>query len=79
MPGALKAIDLLRDPVILWLIPLEILQNATACLFHYASFTYVTDFVGDLTKRDKNDFLLPLQPKCGFLPEAGRGRPKLLK
>jgi hypothetical protein len=43
------------------------------------SITYAADFVRDLTKRDKDDFLLPLQPKFGFLPEAGRGRPKLLK
>jgi hypothetical protein len=39
----------------------------------------VIAFVGDLTKRNRDDFLLPLQPKSGFLPEAGRGRPKLLK
>ena len=79
IPGALKVIDLLSDAVTLWLVSLEIWQNATVSLFHYASFTYVAAFVGDLTKRDRNDFLLPLQPRSGFLPEAGRGRPKLLK
>jgi hypothetical protein len=36
-------------------------------------------FAGDLTKLGNCDLLLPLQPKSGFLPEAGRGRPKLLK
>jgi hypothetical protein len=79
MPGALKAIDLLRDAVTFRQVSLEIGQNAAASLFHYASLTYVAAFVGDLTKRNKDDFLLPLQPKSGFLPEAGRGRPKLLK
>ena len=63
----------------LWLISLKIWQSATAFLFHYASITYAADFVGYLTKLDKDDFFLPLQPKSGFLPEAGRGRPKLLR
>jgi hypothetical protein len=76
-PRALKPIDLLRDSVTLWLTSLEILQNATTFLFHYASITYVADFVGNLTTRDKDDFLLPLQPKSGFLPEAGCGRTKI--
>jgi len=79
VPGALKTIDLLREAVTLRTVSLEIGQNATAFLFRYASFTYVAAFVGSLTKRNKDDFLLPLQPKSGFLPEAGRGRPKLLK
>jgi hypothetical protein len=79
MPGALIAIDRLRAAVTLPPVSLEIGQNATGFLFRYASFTYVAAFVGSLTKRNKDDFLLPLQPKSGFLPEAGRGRPKLLK
>jgi hypothetical protein len=79
VPGALKAIDLLHEAVPLRPVSLEIGQNATVFLFRYASFTYMAAFVGDLTKRDRDDFLLPLQPKSGFLPEAGRGRPKLLK
>jgi len=79
VPGALKAMDLLREAVTLRTVSLEIGQNVTAFLFRYASFTYVVAFVGDLTKRDRDDFLLPLQPKSGFLPETGRGRPKLLK
>jgi hypothetical protein len=77
--GALKPIDLLRDSVTLWLISTEVWQNATAFLFGYASITCAADFTGDLTRRDKYDFLSLLQPKSGFLPEAGRGRPKLLK
>ena|ERR1700722_6007 len=32
-----------------------------------------------LTKRRAFDLLWPLQPKYGFLPEAGCGRPKILK
>jgi hypothetical protein len=33
VPGALKAIDLLREAVTLWRVSLEIVQNATAFLF----------------------------------------------
>jgi hypothetical protein len=77
--GALKPIDLFRDFVTLRLISLEVWQIATTFLFHYASVSYADGFIRDLTKRDKGDFLLPLQPKSGFLPEAGRGRTKLLK
>jgi hypothetical protein len=77
--GALKPIDLFHDSVTLWLISLEVWQIATAFLFRFTSITYVADFIGDLTRRGKYDFLSPLQPKSGFLPEAGRGRPKLLK
>jgi hypothetical protein len=62
-----------------WLILSAMWQNAAAFLFRYTSITSATDFVGDLTRQDKGDFLLLLQPKFGFLPEAGRGRPKLLK
>jgi hypothetical protein len=75
----LKAIDLRREAVTVRQASLEIGQNAVAFLFCYASFTYRAALVGDLTKRDRDDFLLSLQPKSGFLPEAGRGRPKLLK
>jgi hypothetical protein len=77
--GALKPFDLLRDSVTLWLISLEVWQNATAFLFHYAPITYVADFIGDLTKRDKGGLLPLLQPKSGFLPEAGCGGTELLK
>jgi len=55
------------------------LTNAAAFLFNYASITYAAVFMGNLTMRDNDGFLPPLQPKSGFLPEAGRGRPKLLK
>jgi hypothetical protein len=78
-PGALKPIDLLRDSVSLWLISLEVWQNATAILFRYASISYAIGFIGDLTRRDKDGFLLPLQPKSGFLPETGCGGTELLK
>ena len=76
---AWKPINLLRNSGTLWLISSEISQNATAFLFHYAPISYAHGFIRDLTRRDKYDFLSPLQPKSGFLPEAGRGRPKLLK
>jgi len=56
-----------------------ICQNATMFLFRYTSITYAVDFNEDLTRSDKDDFLSPLQPKSGFLPEARRGRPKLRK
>jgi hypothetical protein len=72
-------IDFFRDYVTLRLISLEVWQNPTAFLFYYTSISYVADFIGDLTKRDKDVFLPPLQPKSGFLPEAGCGRPKFLK
>jgi hypothetical protein len=78
-PGAFKPIELFRENVTPWLISPEIWQNTAAFLFRYASFTYVAALVRDLTNRDGDDFLLPLQPKFDFLPEAGRGRPKLLK
>jgi hypothetical protein len=77
--GALKPIGLLCGPVTSRLIPSEINKNATAFLFHYASITYVADFIRDLTKRDKGDLLPLLQPKSGFLPEAGCGGTELLK
>jgi hypothetical protein len=55
------------------------LQNLTAFLFHYASISYADGFIRDLTRRGKDDFLWPLQPKSGFLPEAGCGGTELLK
>jgi hypothetical protein len=78
-PGALKPIELLCSSMSRRRIWPVTWPNATAFLFRYTSITYATDFAGDLTRRDKGDFLLPLQPKFGFLPEVGRGRPKLLK
>jgi hypothetical protein len=78
-PGALKPIDFLHGSVNLWLISLEVLQNATAFLFHYASISYADGFIRDLTMRDKDDFLGSLQPKSGFLPGAGCGGTELLK
>jgi hypothetical protein len=78
-PEALKPIDLLRNSVTSRLIWQVNLQNVAAFLFHYASISYADGFIRDLTRRGKDDFLSPLQPKSGFLPEAGRGRTKLLK
>jgi hypothetical protein len=36
-------------------------------------------FMRDLTNLGNCDLLVALQPKSGFLPEAGHGRPKILK
>jgi K+-transporting ATPase KdpF subunit len=50
------------------------------CIFIPLCINYLRGcFRRRFDKTDKDDFLLPLQPKSGFLPEAGRGRPKLLK
>jgi hypothetical protein len=42
-------------------------------------FNKIGLFTGGLTTFEGCDLLCPLQPKSGFLPEAGCGRPKLLK